>query len=166
MPARPGGRPTREVRLLRLPVPLAQASRLHHADLARELTLLVLSGAGDDLGALPSEEGPPVRIAPAIVDLLDDLREDLGGESAMAGLSALPAEATGLLEVDVVTRVPVDAGPRCARLQHLLDVAEDRCRAERLLTLAADPEVTRFRRWYLREHVSQLAGAPPQAWAG
>ena len=51
-------------------------------------------------------------------------------------------------------------------VQLLLDEADDYCRVERLLTLAPAPEERAFRHWFRDCFIDQLAGCPPQPWAG
>jgi hypothetical protein len=47
----------------------------------------------------------------------------------------------------------------------LLDEADEFCRAgDRLLTLAAEPELVAFRHWYLGEFWKQVEGAEPVSW--
>ena len=46
----------------------------------------------------------------------------------------------------------------------LLDLADEFCREERLLSLARTPEQRRFQRWLLGEFVRQGDGEDPIAW--
>lgn len=47
----------------------------------------------------------------------------------------------------------------------MLDEADEFCRqGKHLLTLAADEELVRFRRWYLAQFIDQAEGKPPVAW--
>ena len=46
----------------------------------------------------------------------------------------------------------------------LLELADEFCRAERLLSLARSAEQRRFQAWFLTEFVRQAAGEPPLSW--
>jgi hypothetical protein len=63
--------------------------------------------------------------------------------------------------------VPSAARPAIERLDSVLEEADEFCRqGEHLLTLATPPDLVQFRRWNLREVLSQLDGAPPTPWSG
>lgn len=59
----------------------------------------------------------------------------------------------------------MEAAEGAARLESLLDEADEFCRAGDLLTLAATGEGVAFRRWFLHEFVRQIDGRPPRAWS-
>jgi len=46
----------------------------------------------------------------------------------------------------------------------LLDEADDYCRTERLLTLAAPRQEVHARRWFLTEIARQCSGMAPRSW--
>jgi len=47
----------------------------------------------------------------------------------------------------------------------MLDLADEFCRAERLLSVARTPEERAFQTWFLREFVRQAGGEEPRSWA-
>lgn len=49
-----------------------------------------------------------------------------------------------------------DAANRLVRYLQLLDEIDSWCRSEEVLTLAAQPEVVRFRAWFANQVLSQL----------
>jgi hypothetical protein len=52
------------------------------------------------------------------------------------------------------------------RLMHSLERADDFCREQRLLVLAADPVERALQRWFFGEFVRQAAGEEPRPWPG
>ena len=57
--------------------------------------------------------------------------------------------------------MPRETAATIGRFIELLELADDFCRAERLLSLARTPEQRRFQRWFLSEFVRQEQGEPP-----
>ena len=51
-----------------------------------------------------------------------------------------------------------------SRFIELLDLADDFCRQQRLLSLARTPEQRRFQSWFLCEFVRQAEGEEPLPW--
>jgi hypothetical protein len=74
------------------------------------------------------------------------------------------ALARGDEQLDVVYEVPQAASVACKELNAMLDEADDFCRHGELLTLATPGDQVAFRRWFLDEFVTQLAGGAPTAW--
>ena len=50
------------------------------------------------------------------------------------------------------------------RFVELLDLADEFCRAERLLSLARSAEQRKFQAWFLTEFVRQANGNSPLSW--
>lgn len=149
------------VRLLRFPLQLFAAAREHHDELIRELSLLALASPEPDrqwqgVGGLPEE--------------LQNLIEVLGGRYRAAADRADAvrdaALARGELSIDLTYRVPASARESMQALRDLMDQADKFCRQEQLLTLAEDPLLNAFRRWFSTQCVDQIDGAPPSAWPG
>lgn len=144
-----------EVRLLGLPVSLWSQTREHLDGLLREFTLLTAVSPG----------GSAARVPDRLLHLVAELRSDYGSVGAQQQLVLAEAADQGRAALDLTYRVPLSAGGACARLDDALDVADEFCRSgEHLLCLAASPEAVAFRRWYLGEFASQIAGQPPVPW--
>ena len=60
--------------------------------------------------------------------------------------------------------MPMAHASTLTRFVELLDLADDFCRQERLLSLARSPEQRRFQTWFLAEFVRQASGAAPLSW--
>jgi hypothetical protein len=60
--------------------------------------------------------------------------------------------------------MPREAAVTLRSFVDLLDVADEFCRQQRLLTLARTPEQRVFQRWFLGEYIRQAAGASPEPW--
>ena len=150
-----------EVRLLNLSLTAYRRTSEHHDELLREFALISEARRGS-ADSTAGQADVPDRLLALIADLT-------------ARFSAFTSEPTAALRdaldrgdehVDLVYRVPVDAGPAAAQFDRLLDEADEFCRAGDLLTLATPPDEATFRRWFLQEFVAQSAGAPPTPWPG
>ena len=143
-----------EVHVLGLPVPLWSRSQEQHDALLREFALIAAGGAAQQL---------PVRL----LDLLEDLDRQYGDLSSEQQRRLDRAARNGVHSIDLVYRLPPGVGPAALALAALLDEADDYCRQGRhLLTLAAEPDVVAFRRWYLGAFAEQSAGLPAVPWDG
>jgi len=148
---RPG--PTRErVRVEIKDVPLASyvAFQHHFRELRREVRLL----------SLAHESHYP--LAKSLSDLFGSLdrqlRDGIGVEQIDAAL------AQGLESTDLVVHMPRATAATLHRFVELLDLADEFCRAERLLSLARTSEQRKFQVWFLKEFVRQAQGEPPLSW--
>ena len=65
---------------------------------------------------------------------------------------------------ELVVHMPRATANTLVRFVELLDLADEFCRAERLLSLARSPEQRRFQGWFLTEFVRQANGEPPLSW--
>jgi hypothetical protein len=145
-----------EVRLLRFPLQLWARAREHHDELMREFALLALSSE-------PVRDDVPVRLQA----LIDALGRRYGPAVEASNAERDQAWSRGDTTCDLVYQVPRSARHACLQLSALLDEADRFCRAgDKLLTLAAPPDVLAFRRWYLDEFVRQIDGRDPTPWAG
>ena len=143
----------REVRLLGFPLRLHQRAVEHHEELMREFRLMSLDP--------PRAGDVPHRL----VQLIAELTAVYGGVSSATDAERDAALARGEESVDLTYRVPPEVAEACLRLDEMLDEADEFCRADHLLTLAAPPDAVVMRKWYLGEFVSQLAGAEPTPWS-
>ncbi len=141
------------VSLLGLPVELHAEAAAHGDALLRELEMLRRAGAA---GALPDR----LRV------LVAAMHERFGAALDMIDAGVAQAAAFGRQHVDLRIVAPVAAGEACRELGDLLDELDERCRAgDELLTLAATPEVTGYRTWFLGQFTAQASGAAPSRWA-
>ena len=143
-----------EVRLRQLPVRIWERAREQSDGLRREF--LLISTAPEAGRDLPSR----------LTALMDDLETRYHDVSSAQELTLFDAAARGALVLDELTYlVPAELSEASQELAAALAEADDYCReGAHLLTLAADPEVARFRAWYLAQFVDQIAGLPPVAW--
>jgi anti-sigma regulatory factor (Ser/Thr protein kinase) len=140
------------VTLRDVPVRLFLGYRERFFDLKREMTLIALGGRGNTIAhrlvALsrvmelfqPSQDAAMRRVERAGEDNLD--------------------------RVDLTIDVPIDLVPQILEFRQLLIKANDFCRNEQLLTLAAGPQEQALRAWYLGELAAQASGEAPVPWPG
>ncbi len=142
-----------EVRLLGLPVQVLQRSRERFEELTRELAL-VAAPAGSDRGDAD----------PELAHLAEVLERHADAHIRTAQIDIDAALASGVEHIDAHVKVPASAAQEAAELLEALERADAQCRGGRLLLLAADDDLRRFRRWYLRQHIDQARGAPAVSW--
>ncbi len=153
----PPGLETVSVDLVDVPVDLLVHYRVRFRDLRRELTLIALN-VGDGASGKPSVGG---RLNDVALRL-----ESFGPINADADRIIDEALEAGRDRVNVHYDLPTAAVPGILELQALLLEADEFCRAEALLTLAAGPQETAMRAWYLGELIAQASGAEPTPWPG
>jgi hypothetical protein len=157
-PARPEGEDTLvAVQLLGIPMDLHARATEHGEELQREFTLITQGRERSDNGT-----EMPRRLLALIATLQGNYsaftteQEDLVEAAIQSGQPTL----------DLTFHVPASVSDAAVALGALLDEADDYCReGKHLLTLATPPELVAYRRWYLREFVDQVAGAPPKPWS-
>jgi len=141
------------VRVVLLGMPrLAYADFRHrYNEIRRELRLL----------ALASEESYPIaRSLSDLFQIFDQhLRLGRGGDHLAEFV------LSDVDEADLEFIVDRESIASVAQMIDVLELTETFARAERLLTPAATPEQTSFRRWYLGEFINQGRGRPPVRWA-
>jgi hypothetical protein len=157
--AEPAGvdEPLVRVRIRRFPVAMYARAQEHSDELIRELTLI----------AQQMHEHELHREVPGrLIVLIEDLTKRYAGFGAAPDERIARAVAAGEEEIDeVVFDVPASVGDAAARLDRMLDEADEFCRRGKdLLTLATPPDIVRFRKWYLAEFSRQAADAPPVPW--
>jgi anti-sigma regulatory factor (Ser/Thr protein kinase) len=119
----------------------------HFSELRREVRLLSLAHESD------------YPLAKDLSDLFGDLERHL-----RAGTDETPvllAQEDGKETVDLEVVVSRSAGRTIERFISLLDLADEFCRQQRLLSLARSPEQHAFQEWYLGELVRQSQGRAP-----
>ncbi|HWH35008.1 MAG TPA: hypothetical protein VNT56_06750 [Acidimicrobiales bacterium] len=143
-----------EVQILQLPIALYHRSAEHHDELRREFALLRGGQAG-------GQRGVPDRLT----EVMAGLEARFGAVSAGPEADIAAAAEAGSEVVDLTYHVPIEARDAVEELGRLLDEADEFCRqGDHLLTLAAPPEILAFRRWFLRQFLSQLDGGGPSPW--
>ncbi|MEZ5098079.1 MAG: ATP-binding protein [Nocardioides sp.] len=144
----PGGDLVR-VLLAAIPVPTMLGVRQHYNELRREVRLLSLAH---------SDHYP---VAQDLTDVFTSF-EQAFPITATHQVDAAHAAGEHSVDLDVLVR-PQD-GPTFERMSQLLDLADEFCRAERLLALERTPEQAGFQRWFLDEFARQARGEEPRSW--
>ena len=135
-----------------MPVRLIVDFRRHYREVRRELRLLALAHEAD------------YPVAKSLTELFHRVDEI---NVAMSGLDDLEeAIAAGADRADLVFRVPPDAAETMGQLLDLLELADEFCRTQRLLVLAATPQQFQLQRWFLGEFQRQGRGEAPLEWGG
>jgi anti-sigma regulatory factor (Ser/Thr protein kinase) len=138
------------VKIVGVPLRLYIGFQQHFRELRREVRLLALAHEHD------------YPLAKSLSDLfatLDrHLREGIGVEQIDAAVAAKRNDT------DLVVHMPRATARTLSRFIELLDLADDFCRQQRLLSLARTAEQRRFQNWFLCEFVRQAQGEDPVGW--
>ena len=143
----------REVRLLRLPLPILARAQEHNEGLMREFALIANPHPHIDVDV-------PVRM----LQLIAALRDRYTAFTVSANAEIERAMERGDEEIDLTFRVPAAVAEATVELAAMLNRADDYCRQGSLLTLATPDDLVAFRRWYLGEFRAQINGARPTPW--
>ena len=139
------------VQIVGVPLSLYIGFQQHFRELRREVRLL----------ALAHEDDYP--LAKSLSDLFGTLdrhlREGIGIEQIEAAI------AKNRSHTDLVVHMPRSTARTLSRFVELLDLADDFCRQQRLLSLARTTEQRLFQTWFLCEFVRQADGEEPLPWA-
>ncbi|MFC6286413.1 ATP-binding protein [Nocardioides sp. GCM10027113] len=139
-----------QVEVLDVPMRAFVDFQNHYRELRREVRLLALAHHG---------EYPLAQDLTQMFATLDRvLREGIDRRQRDAVLHA------GEEQADLVVVTSRAVAGRIGRFLELLDLADEFCRQERLLSLARSPEQRAFQQWFLGEFVRQHAGEEPQPW--
>jgi two-component sensor histidine kinase len=139
-----------DVEIRDVPPQLFLAFQRHYRELRREVRLLALAHERD------------YPLAKNLSDLFGSLDRHLREVIGMPQIER--ALASGERATVLHVRTPRESASVVERFIDLLDLADDFCRHERLLSLERSPEQQRFQHWFLRELVRQGEGAAPVAW--
>ena len=138
------------VEVREVPLRTLHASQTQWSELRREVRLLSLAHEGD------------YPLAKSLSELFSDidriLREGIHSDAIESALAS--GEATTDLRVDL----PKASAETIEQFVELLDLADEFCQKQRLLSLARTPEQRRFQRWLFGELVRQQRGEPPRPW--
>ena len=126
------------------------ASQTQWSELRREVRLLSLAHEDD------------YPLAKSLSELFADidriLREGIHSDAIESALAS--GEATTDLRVDL----PKASAETIEQFVELLDLADEFCQKQRLLSLARTPEQRRFQTWLFGELVRQQRGEAPRPW--
>jgi anti-sigma regulatory factor (Ser/Thr protein kinase) len=138
------------VHIVDVPLGLYVSFQQHFRELRREVRLLSLAHQSD------------YPLAKSLSDLFGSLdrqlRDGIGVEQIEAAL------ARGQESTDLVVHMPRATASTLSKFVELLDLADEFCREERLLSLARSPQQRQFQDWFLCEFVRQSKGEPPLSW--
>jgi len=138
------------VHIIDVPLALYVSFQHHFRELRREVRLLSLAHQSDY---------PLAKNLSDLFATLDrQLRDGIGVEQIEAAL------ARGQESTDLVVHMPRATAATLSRFVELLDLADEFCREERLLSLARSPQQRKFQVWFLCEFVRQAKGEPPLSW--
>lgn len=140
------------VRLLHLPVALYAQWRRRYEELGRELRLLAMA------------HGKAYPVAMDLAEVFLQAEQELRLTRGADQLELLMNSDADRGDVELL--VPENSPETAARLLDTLERADQFCREQRLLVLAATPLEQRLQRWYLGEFVRQAAGEEPRPWPG
>lgn len=139
-----------DVRILGVPLRLYVGFQQHFRELRREVRLLAIAHETD------------YPLAKSLSDLFGTLERQLRDGIGLTDLEGALAQHAEI--ADLFVRMPREAATTLHAFIDLLDVADEFCRQERLLSLARTDEQRAFQRWFLGEYVRQAAGALPEPW--
>jgi anti-sigma regulatory factor (Ser/Thr protein kinase) len=140
------------VEVREVPLRTLHASQTQWSELRREVRLLSLAHE-DDYPLAKSLSG-------LFVDLDRILREAIHSDAIASAL------ASGAATTDLRVDVPKASAGTIEQFLDLLDLADEFCQKQRLLSLARTPEQRRFQQWLFGEFVRQQRGESPRPWPG
>lgn len=135
-----------------VPLDLYAAFQRHFRELRREVRLLALAHQRD------------YPLAKDLSDLFGSLERQLHEGIGLDQLEGAIARDDPTIDVDLVTSRT--STRTMERFIDMLDLADEFCRQERLLSLARSDEQRRFQQWYLGEFVRQGRDEAPRPWSG
>ena len=129
-----------------VPTDLLLAAKAHVDNLVREFSLAAAGARTGTTAAVPGH----------LAELIDSVVHRFAGPRDAIKRQALAAAHAGHDHVRLELRLPVSAADAGEEYLRALDLADDYCRAARLLTLESPPQHRLFRRWYVEELIGQL----------
>ena len=132
-------------------LPVAKLTELarHYQELRRELRLLSLAHQDD------------YPLAQDLTQVFRRFDRSFPGSIRRRYLEALER---GDSTVDLELHLHPSATTVIEQMLELLDLADEFCRAQRLLSLARTPEQREFQLWYFGELIRQVRGEKPSVW--
>ena len=142
-------RATTVIDLAQVPLRRIVDMRRHYHELRRELRLLSLAHQDD---------------YPLAKDLTEVFRRFEQSFPSSVTSEINDALGRGDATVDLQVRVDPESSTVIEQMLDLLDLADEFCRAKRLLSLARTPQQREFQQWYFGEFLRQARGESPSAW--
>ncbi len=142
----------RTIAFVGFPLDLFARGRQHNEALLREFAFIV-DGGGDNT-ELPRQ----------LLEVVERVRARAAGLNAGALAMVENALARGDETGNFEFVIPASIASSTREFASLLDQVDAYCAAGDLLTLAAPPDLRRFRDWYLGEIIGQVEGRAPIAW--
>ena len=138
------------VEVREVPLETLHASTTQWSELRREVRLL----------SLAHEDDYPLakNLSELFADLDRIIRDGIHNDAIESAMAS--GEATTDLRVDV----PRASAETIEQFLDMLDLADEFCRKQRLLSLARTDEQRRFQRWLFGEFVRQQRGESPRPW--
>lgn len=133
------------VRFLGVPARLQLANQAHLQDLLHELRIV---RAGEETGQTSAGAD--------LAELMWKILEAYGSLQDATRDEAERAVREGRERIDLEIEVPPEAAEDATTMFGLLQRADDFCRDQQLLTLAAPPEVAALRRWLTDQIAAQI----------
>ena len=140
------------IHLLNMPAQVFAVARIRHGELRREVRLLAMA------------HGKEYPIATELSGLFVKAEQERRRSQGVDRLDE--AIAAGVDRIDLAYQVPISAPDTMSRLLEMLEKADEFCRDQKLLTLAASPQQSALQQWYLGEFTRQAAGEEPVPWPG
>lgn len=140
-----------DVEILGVPLATYVGFQRHYRELRREVRLLALAHESD------------YPLAKTLSDMFGSLERQLREGIGVDQIES--ATAAGRTTADLQIRMLREGAVTIDRFLELLDLADEFCRKERLLSLARTDEERRFEQWFLGEFVRQGNGAQPIVWS-
>lgn len=139
------------IEVKKVPLRTLYASQTQWNELRREVRLL----------SLAHEDDYPLAkdLSELFADLDRILREGIHNAEVESAL------ASGVSTTDLRVDVPPTSAETIEQFLELLDLADEFCRKQQLLSLARTAEQRRFQRWLFGELVRQQRGESPRPWA-
>ena len=141
-----------DIAVYAVPLDLFLGFQRHFRELRREVRLL----------AVAHESSYPV--AKSLSDLFGTLERQL--HSGLSPHELEQAMRDGAESIDLHVTMPAAAAATLQRVLEMLDLADEFCRAQRLMSLARTPEQREFQQRLLQEYVRQARGGGPVVWSG
>lgn len=140
------------VEVREVPLRTLHASQTQWSELRREVRLL----------SLAHEDDYPLakNLSELFAELDRVLREGVYRDAIESAL------ASGEATTDLLVDVPRASADTIEQFVDLLDLADEFCQKQRLLSLARTDEQRRFQRWLFGEFVRQQRGESPRPWPG
>jgi anti-sigma regulatory factor (Ser/Thr protein kinase) len=139
-----------EIELRGVPLRSFFGFQMHYRELRREVRLLALAHEAD------------YPLAKSLSDHFGALDRQLS--EGIGAYQIDDAVRSRKNTTDLRVAIADDGATTVGRFLELLDLADEFCREERLLSLARSPEQLVFQRWFLGEFVRQQRGEKPLAW--